>query len=79
MPGVRYYAPEATYLALLDFRETGLREDPAAILRDEGGVALTSGLACGEAARGFARLNFGTPLPILQEMVTRMAGVLARH
>lgn len=79
LPGVRYSEPEATYLALLDFRETGLGDDPAAILREEGGVALTSGPACGQAARGFARLNFGTPLPILEEIVARIAGVLARH
>ena len=79
LPGVRYSEPEATYLALLDFRETGLGDDPAAILREEGGVALTSGPACGEAARGFARLNFGTPLPIMEEMVARMSTVIAEH
>lgn len=78
LPGVRYAEPEATYLALLDFRETGLGDDPSASLREEGGVALTPGPACGEAARGFARLNFGTPLPIVTEIVDRMAGVLAR-
>ena len=79
LPGVRYSEPEATYLALLDFRETGLGDDPAAILREEGGVALTSGPACGEAARGFARLNLGTPPPIMEEKGARMSTVIAEH
>ncbi len=78
LPGVRYAQPEGTYLTLLDFRETGLGDDPAAIIRAEGGVALTSGLACGDAATGFARLNFGTPLPILTQIVERISAVLPR-
>ena len=38
---------------------------------------LGGGPACGEAARGFARLNFGTPLPVLEEIVDRIGRVLA--
>lgn len=79
LPGVRYQEPEGTYLALLDFRETGLGDDPSEIIRERGRVALTPGPACGQAARGFARLNFGTPLPILEQIVDRIAGVLAER
>ncbi len=77
LPGVRYVEPEGTYLALLDFRETGLGDDPALIIRQEGQVAMTQGPLCGDAAKGFARLNFGTPLPVLEQIVGRIAGVLA--
>lgn len=76
LPGVRYAEPEGTYLALLDFRETGLGDNPSAIIRQEAGVALTSGPACGESGLGFARINFGTPLPVLREMIERIGGML---
>ena len=77
LPGVRYSEPEGTYLALLDFRETGLGDNPAAVFQEEVKVVLTPGPACGEAARGFARLNFGTPLPVLEEIIDRIGRVLA--
>lgn len=77
LPGVGYVEPEGTYLALLDFRETGLGDDPAAVIREQADVVLTPGPACGDAARGFARLNFGTPLPVLEQIIERIAGVLA--
>lgn len=77
LPGVRYSEPEGTYLALLDFRETGLGDNPAAVFQEEAKVVLTPGPACGEAARGFARLNFGTPLPVLEEIIDRIGRVLA--
>ncbi|WP_168581202.1 MalY/PatB family protein [Gephyromycinifex aptenodytis] len=75
LPGVGYTPPEGTYLALLDLREAGLGQDPTDRLRSAG-VSLTSGLACGEAGAGHARLTFATPLPILTEIVERIARVL---
>lgn len=76
LPGVGYTPPEGTYLTLLDMRETGLGDDPAQRLRTDAGVLLMSGPACGEAGVGHARLTFATPLPILQEIVERIAHVL---
>lgn len=81
LPGVGYGEPEGTYLALLDFRGLGdvlgsHRDNPAALLAERAGVVLTPGPACGEAAKGFARLNFGTPLPVLREAIRRIGDVL---
>ena len=77
LPGVRWRAPEATYLAWLDCRELGLGDDPARVFRERGRVALGSGPAYGrEAGRGFARLNFATSPQLLEEAVRRMASVL---
>ena len=60
-PDVRWLAPEATYLAWLDCRALGLGDDPAAVFRRRGRVALASGPRYGaDAGRGFARLNFAT-------------------
>ena len=77
LPGVRWVAPQATYLAWLDCRALGLGDDPAAVFRSRGRVALGSGPAYGrEVGRGFARVNFATSPEILEEAVRRMASVL---
>ena len=75
LPGARYDPPEGTYLAWLDLRELGLGDDPAAVIRERTGVALTSGPECGPPGRGHARLNFATSRGILEQLVVRMAGV----
>ena len=77
LPGVRWQAPESTYLAWLDCRDLGLGDDPAAAFLRRGRVALGSGPRYGhEAGRGFARLNFATSPAILEDAVRRMASSL---
>ena len=77
LPDVRWVAPEATYLAWLDCRPLGLGDDPAAVFRRRGRVALASGPAYGaDAGRGFARLNFATSPEVLEDAVRRMASCL---
>lgn len=76
LPGVKYDAPEGTYIAWLDFRETGI-EDPAAFFLEHAGVALTDGARCGKAGEGSARLVFATPRPILREMIQKMSDAMA--
>ncbi len=76
LPAVRWSPPEATYLAWLDCRPLGLGDDPAAVFREHGRVALGSGPRYGaDAGRGFVRLNFATSPEILEEAVRRMASV----
>jgi cystathionine beta-lyase len=75
LPGVRYLPPEGTYLAWLDFRATGPAE-PAAHFLAEAGVAMIDGLACGDAGRGFARLNFATPRAVLRRAVEQIAAAM---
>ena len=77
LPDVRWVAPEATYLAWLDCRRLGLGDDPAAVFRRRGRVALGSGPGYGaDAGRGFARLNFATAPAVLEDAVRRMASCL---
>jgi cystathionine beta-lyase len=77
LPGVTMHRPEATYLAWLDFRGAGLGDDPATVLRERAGVALSSGPSYGaEAGKGFARLNFATSPEILYEAIDRIARAL---
>jgi cystathionine beta-lyase len=40
-------------------------------------VLAIDGALCGDAGRGFLRLNFATPRPILTEMIRRMGAALA--
>lgn len=76
LPGVRLRLPEATYLAWLDCRDLGLGNDPAAVFRSRGRVALSEGPHFGPRGVGGARLNFATSPEILREAIRRMANCL---
>jgi cystathionine beta-lyase len=78
-PGIRYTPPEGTYIGWLDARPLALDRSPAEFFREEAGVALTDGEACGGPGRGFVRFVFATPRPILEEAVTRMGEALERR
>lgn len=73
VPSVRLDPPEATYLGWLDFRSTGLGDDPAGPLLDPGRVALSSGPQFGTGGAGYARINFATSEEILDEAIDRIA------
>lgn len=73
LPAVGYVPPQASFLAWLDCRALGLGDDPAAVFRDKGRVALSPGPDFGTPGRGFARLNMGTSPELLAEAVRRMA------
>lgn len=79
IPGIRYTPPEGTYIAWLDCRELALPGSPAQFFREEAGVALTDGIACGAPGEGFVRFVFATPRPIIEQAIERMAGALERH
>jgi cystathionine beta-lyase len=72
LPGVRYVAPQASYLAWLDCRALGLGSDPAQSFLRRGRVALSSGPTFGIEGESFARLNIGTSRTLLREAVLRM-------
>ncbi|MGH1550711.1 hypothetical protein ACRAWB_16610 [Leifsonia poae] len=74
---MRVIRPDAGYLAWLDFRDTGLGEDPARVLIEQGRVALNSGLAFGEPGRGFARINLACNPSTVVEAVRRIAATVA--
>ncbi|GAA4147043.1 MalY/PatB family protein [Leifsonia shinshuensis] len=78
-PAVRVVRPDAGYLAWLDFRDTGLGDDPARVLIDTGRVALNSGLAFGEQGRGFARINLACDPSTVVEAVRRIAATVAAY
>jgi cystathionine beta-lyase len=72
LPGVRYHAPEGTYLAWLDMSAYGLG-DPTAHCLEEARVAFTGGGPFGTGADQFVRFNFACDPDLITEMVERIA------
>jgi cysteine-S-conjugate beta-lyase len=79
LPGVTMRAPEATYLAWLDCRGLELPCSAGQFFLDHAKVGLNFGETFGAGYKGYARLNFATPAPILREIVARMAGAVKRR
>ena len=77
-PQVGFPLPQATYLGWLDFRGADLGDDPAKVLLDQAHVALDQGEKFGAAGRGWARLNYATYEPILDEILDRIIDVANR-
>lgn len=69
--GVRFCPPEGTYLGWLDCRALPV-DDPAAFFLEQGRVGLSAGSQFGETVKGFVRLNFACPRPLLTEGLQRM-------
>ncbi len=76
MPGVRYAPGEGTYLAWLDCTELQLGVEPTDWFLEHAKVALSAGAPFRAPALRFARLNFATTTPILEESLDRMARAL---
>lgn len=72
MDGLTMTSVEATYLAWIDTRESGLA-NPARFFEDAG-VGLSDGSDFD--APGFVRLNFGCPRPLLAKALDRMSKAL---
>ena len=68
MPGLTMSHVEATYLAWIDARQTGV-ERPVRFF-EEAGIGLYDGAEFD--APGFVRLNFGCPRPLLAEALRRL-------
>jgi cystathionine beta-lyase len=69
---------EATYLAWLDCRQSGIPGNPFRFFLNEGRVALNDGLEYGKGGEGFVRLNFACPRKTLTAALQRMADALER-
>jgi cystathionine beta-lyase len=72
MPGLRTTPVEATYLAWIDARESGLARPQQEL--EAAGVGLSDGreFGPGDASQGFLRLNFGCTRAVLDEALERM-------
>ena len=76
LPGLKMYKPEGTYLAWIDCRDAGIQGNPQEFFLKNARVGLNTGEAFGKAGKGFVRLNFGCPRPILEEALQKMKKAL---
>ena len=76
IPSVTMRRPAASSLAWLDFRSTGLGDNPGVPILEHGRVALHYGPAFGTQGTGFARLNAACSPEVLAEAIDRIAGVV---
>jgi cysteine-S-conjugate beta-lyase len=76
LPGISMGLPEATYLAWLDCRQSGIQGNPHDFFLENGRVALNKGDDFGANGQGFVRMNFGCPRPMLVEALERMKKAL---
>jgi cystathionine beta-lyase len=79
MPSIRMAAPEGTYLAWLDCRESGIEGSPYEFFLKQARVALSDGRTFGRGGSGFVRLNFGCPRSIVEEALNRMKTALVAN
>jgi cystathionine beta-lyase len=70
LPKVRYYSPEASYLAWLDCRGLELNEPAYQFFLEHARVAMNDGAEFGAPAH--VRLNFATSPAILNEILERL-------
>ncbi|WP_418607055.1 MalY/PatB family protein [Georgenia sp. SUBG003] len=78
LPGAVLTWTEGSYIAWLDCRGLAIEGSAAAFFRREAQVALTDGVACGEAGTGFVRIIMAAPRPVLRQAVEQMGEALAR-
>lgn len=75
--GIRCPLPEGAFYAFPDARETGMNSmDLSAKLLEEARVAVTPGIAFGQAGEGHFRISFATADELLEESVQRMGDAL---
>ena len=71
-PEIVFHRPDSTFLAWLDVSARGLGAAPAARLLQHTGVAASEGTEFGTNGHGHIRLNFGTSMVVLDEILDRL-------
>jgi cystathionine beta-lyase len=79
LPGVTMRLPEATYLAWLDCSALALPCPAGQFFLDHARVGLNFGETFGAQYANFARLNFATPRPVLQQIIGRMSEAIRQR
>jgi cystathionine beta-lyase len=71
LPAVKVRTPEATFLSWLDCSGLGFNVPAFEFFHDRARVAFSAGEAFDPACAQFVRFNFGTSMPILDEILDR--------
>ena len=79
IPGIRTMRLEATYLAWLDFSETGYSiEEATDRVQDVARIAVNKGLTFGKGGENWLRFNIACPRATLEEAISRLETAFAR-
>ncbi|MBN1570784.1 MAG: PatB family C-S lyase [Acidobacteria bacterium] len=76
MPSISVTDVEATYLAWLDCRDTGIEATPSEFFLKNARVALSDGAEFGQGGENYVRMNFACPRKILFQALDRMKSAL---
>ncbi|MGC5222967.1 MalY/PatB family protein [Micromonospora sp. DT81.3] len=76
LPGARYIAPDAGYLAWVDLTALGWGRNPAKRILRDAKVAFHFGPAFGEEGVGHVRINFGCSPEVLREAMERVGALV---
>ncbi len=72
-PQISFRAPEATYLAWLNFSSLGLSEKELnEVIKEKAKLGLNPGFTFGVGGEQHMRLNFACPRPILEDAIQRL-------
>lgn len=72
LPEAHVQRVDGTYLAWVDLGTYGLPRELGRFFREHAEIAVIDGADCGEAGRGYIRLNYATPRPVLAEILRRL-------
>ncbi|WP_438347240.1 MalY/PatB family protein [Paenibacillus sp. FA6] len=73
MPELQVKMPEATYLLWIDFRGLGMATDElSSFMLNKARIACNNGIAFGQTAEGFMRMNVGCQREIVEEAMQRL-------
>jgi len=73
IPQIKAWEPEASFLMWLDCRAMGMSD--AQLMKfftDKAGLLLSPGIKFGREARGFMRMNFAMPRPLLEKALMQL-------
>lgn len=78
VPGVKFYVPEATFLAWMDCTALKLPVTAHKFFHDEAKVAFNPGETFDPQCKQYARFNFATSRRIVDEILSRMSAAVRR-
>ncbi len=78
LPGFSMAKPEATYLAWINCKQSGIAQ-PQQFLLEKAKVAVNPGTWFGDDGDGYIRLNFGCPRDTLEKGLTRVENALSNR
>ncbi|HOP13312.1 MAG TPA: PatB family C-S lyase [Lentimicrobium sp.] len=80
LPQVKVIRPEATYMAWLDFSQTGMSDaELKKFAIEEAGLGMNEGTQFGPGGDGYMRMNLACPRPVLMKALKQLKHALGKR